>query len=369
MPTLTGRVGLARRNLLADRRRLVAGVLGVGLALMLVLLLNGLWQGLLRQATTYPDRVGADLFVTQRGVADLLGDTASIPASTVTVVRATRGVDWADPVRGQFVVFGLHGKKVPSFLVGYVPGAHGGPWSIATGRGVLHDDEVVVGRTLARRHGLAVGQVLQFGGHRFRIVGLANASGPMVSFVFVTHATTDALLRAPATTSFVLVGTHQPAAVKAQLEGQGLTVLTRDQLATNDRNLYTGILGPVIKLMLGVAFVAGVLVVGLTIYASVVERRREYGIIKAIGASGRTITGTVVRQTLALTAVGLAVGLLLFFGARLLINELRPQFSIVLTEGGVVVAVLAAVVMALLASIVPARRVASAEPAIVYRER
>ncbi len=336
---------------------------------MLVLLLNGLWQGLLRQTTSYPDRVGADLFVTQRGVADFLGDTATIPTSTVAQVRATPGVQWADPVRGQFVVFSLHGKKVASYLVGSVPGAHGGPWSIAQGRTVRSNDEVVVGRTLARRHGLSVGDVLAFGGHRFRIVGLANASGPMISFVFVTHAATDALLRAPNTTSFVLVGAHQPAAVKAQLERAGLTVLTRDQVASNDQGLYTGILGPIIRLMLAVAFVAGVLVIGLTIYAAVVERRREFGIVKAIGASGRQITATVVRETLALTAVGLTVGLVFFFGARLLITELRPQFSIVLTQGGLVFGVVAAVAMALLASVVPARRVATAEPAAVYRER
>jgi putative ABC transport system permease protein len=335
---------------------------------MLVLLLNGLWQGLLRQATTYPDRVGADLFVTQRGVADFLGDTATIPASTVRQVRATPGVAWADPVRGQFIVFDLRGTKVPAFLVGYQPGAHGGPWSIAEGRAVHRDDEIVVGRTLARRHGLQVGQGVSFGGHGFRIVGLANASGPMISFVFVSHAATDALLRSPATTSFVLVGTRQARVVQARLTDQGLTVLTRDQVAANDRSLYTGILGPVVRLMLGVAFVAGVLVVGLTIYAAVVERRREYGIIKAIGASGHMVTGTVVRETLALTTVGLVIGLVLFFGARLLITQVRPQFSIVLSPGGLVLGVVAAVAMALLASILPARRVAAAEPATVYRE-
>src|SRR3990172_2946832 len=100
---LTGRVGLARRNLLADRRRLGAGILGVGLALMLVLLLDGLWAGVQRQATIYPDRVGAQLFVAQRGVADFLGESSTIPRATVVEVQETPGVKWADPVRGRFV--------------------------------------------------------------------------------------------------------------------------------------------------------------------------------------------------------------------------------------------------------------------------
>jgi putative ABC transport system permease protein len=365
---LTGRVGLARRNLLADRRRLGAGILGVGLALMLVLLLDGLWAGVQRQATIYPDRVGAQLFVAQRGVADFLGESSTIPRATVAEVQETPGVKWADPVRGQFVVFELHGKKVAAYVVGSVPGRHGGPWSLVSGRMVHADDEVVLDQALARRHGLDAGQTIEVGGYPLRVVGLADASAPMTGFLFVTHSATDVLLRSPDTTSYVLVGTRDPGAVKARLERRGLTVFTRDELADNDRELYTSIFGSVIKLMVAVAFVAGALVVGLTIYASVVERRREYGIVKAIGGSSRVIAGAVLRQSVALTAIGLLLGVVLFLAARALIAELRPQFSIVLTTGGLLTGLAAALLMALVASIVPARRVATAEPASVYRE-
>ena len=71
----TGRVGLARRNLVADWRRLVVGVLAIGLAMMLILLLGGLWQGVKTQASIYPEHSGAELFVTQRGVANFAGET------------------------------------------------------------------------------------------------------------------------------------------------------------------------------------------------------------------------------------------------------------------------------------------------------
>ena len=366
---MSRRVAVARRNLFADRRRLFAGVLAIGLALMLVLLLDGLWQGLQQQAQAYPNRVGADLFVTQRGVVDFLGDTSTIPIATVADVRSTPGVSWADPVRGQFVVFDLHAKKIPAYVVGFVPGAHGGPWSLASGRDVRRDDEVVVDRALARRHDLSVGDHIEVGGTRFRIVGLARASAPMSGYLFMTHAATDTLLRSPGTTSFVLVGAAHPAAVANRLRAAGLSVLTRQQLAANDRALYTGIFGSPMRLMVGVAFLVGALVVALTAYASVAERRREYGIVKAIGASTRTITAIVVSQTCVLAVLGLLLGGLFFLAGRVLLGELRPQFSVVLTSSGVLRAVAAALVMALIGSVVPARRVAAAEPAIVYRER
>jgi putative ABC transport system permease protein len=362
-------VGVAHRNLLADRRRLVAGVLGVGLALMLVLLLDGLFQGLQNQASAYPNAVGADLYVAQRGVRDFLGETSTIPRTTVTTVRSTPGVAWADPVRGQFVVFDLHGKKVAAYVVGYVPSGHGGPWALSSGRTPRRADEVVVDRALARRHGLDVGDDLVVGGTKFRIVGLAKASAVMTGYVFMTHDATDALFRAPGTTSFVLVGTAHPSVVADRLRAQGLSVLTRQQIAGNDRTLYVGIFGSPLRLMVGVAFVVGALVVALTVYASVAERRREYGIVKAIGASGWTITGIVLRQTLVLSAIGLLVGGALFVAGRAFILELRPQFSIALTSTSVLRAVAAALLMGLVAAIVPARQVTTAEPAVVYRER
>lgn len=361
------RVPVARRNLLADWRRLIAGVLGVGLALMLVLLLDGLWQGIQQQASVYPNRVGADLFVTQRGVQDFLGESSTIPAATTGVVRRTPGVAWADPVRGQFVVFDLHAQKVAAYVVGYLPGHRGGPWTLAEGRRPARSGEVAVDQALARRHGLRVGQRLEVGGTAFRIVGLARASAVMSGFVFMTHDASAALFRAPGTTSFVLVGARHPSAVKKRLENQGLSVLTREQVAANDRKLYTRAMGSPIKLMLGVAFAVGALVVALTAYASVVEHRREYGIVKAIGATGWTIAGMVVRQTLALSAIGLVVGGALFLGGRILIETLRPQFSIALTSSGLLRAVGAALLMGLIAAAVPARRVAAAEPAVVYR--
>lgn len=73
------RVPLARRNLFADRRRLVASVVGVGLAMMLILLLEGMWAGIREQAQAYSRRAGGDLYVLQPGVRDLTGGVGTVP--------------------------------------------------------------------------------------------------------------------------------------------------------------------------------------------------------------------------------------------------------------------------------------------------
>lgn len=361
-----GNVPLARRNLLADPRRLVASAAGVGLAIMLILLLDGLWAGIESNVTTYEDNVGADLYVAQAGTRNFYGAISVIPKTTVDVVRADPGVDWAVPVRGFFSITDLHGRKVPTFIIGSIPGARGGVWSLLSGRAPRTDDEIVVGRVIAKRHGLHLGDPMEIMGRSFTIVG-TGSDAFMASFVFMTHTATDQLLDAPGTTSFVLVGTRQPGAVRARLRSTGLAVLDRDQLAKNDLALMTRAFGVPLRVMVGVAFAIGSLVIALTAYTAIADRRREYGIVKAIGGRGRYLLVLALQQTMLIALAGLAAGGLLFLAGRAVITAVRPQFVVEATSYGMTRAVGAALLMGALAAAIPAWRLAKLDPATTSR--
>lgn len=361
-----GAVPLARRNLLADPRRLAASGAAVGLAIMLILLLDGLWAGIRANVTTYEDNIGADLYVAQRGTHNLYGGLSTVPVATVDAVRADPDVDWAVPVRAFLSIVDLHGKKVPTFVIGSIPGERGGPWEVTRGRAPAADNEVTLGKVMARRHGLEIGEQVDIMGRSFEIVG-TSTDAFMASFAFVTHSATDAMLSSPATTSFILVGTRVPGAVRARLEASGLTALTRDHLAANDLALMTRAYGVPLRLMVSVAFVIGSLVIALTAYTGIMERRREYGIVKAIGARGRYLLALAVQQTLLISAVGLTTGGLLFVAGRSLIGWARPQFVVLATTGGIGRAAGAALLMGILAAVLPARRLAQLAPATAYR--
>jgi len=268
---MTGTVPLARRNLLADRRRLAASVAGVGLAVMLILLLDGMWTGVRAQSRLYADRAGADLFVLQPGVSDLIAGESVLPASTVDTVAGTPGVTWATPVQSTYVILEFHAKKVATYLVGSVPGQAGGPWVVAEGRTVRTGGEIVVDSLLARRHGLDVGDRMAVMGQPFRIVGISReSSGFMgVGYVFVTHDAAARLLGAASTTSYVLVGTADPGGARQRLTAQGLNVLTKEQAGSNTQDFFTGVFGGPLRLMVAVAFAAGTLVIALTAYTAV----------------------------------------------------------------------------------------------------
>jgi putative ABC transport system permease protein len=333
---------------------------------MLIMLLDGLWAGIQANITTYEDNVGADLYVAQPGARNFFGSVSVIPADTVETVRALPDVDWAVSIRSFLSIVQLHDRKVPTAVVGFTPGDRGGPWEFGSGRGPSADDEIAVGSVIARQHGLDLGDEIQIMGRRFRIVG-TTSDAFMLSFVFMTHAATDDLLRSPGTTSFVLLGTDEPGAVRERLAETGLSILDRDTLARNDLSLMARAYEVPLTVMRAVAFVIGILVIALTAYSAIVERRRDYGIVKAIGARGRHLVRIAVEQTLMVATVGLVAGAVLFVVARELISSARPQFVILATTGNVTRAVVAAVLMALLAALLPARRLARLEPATAYR--
>jgi putative ABC transport system permease protein len=358
-------VPLARRNLTAEPRRLVVSALGVGLAVMLILLLDGLWAGIRTGASAYEDSAGADVYVAQAGTTSFYGASSRLPVDVVDDLRRDPAVDWAAPVRSFYAVLELHDKKVPVAVIGSVPDERGGAWALHAGRAPAADDEVVVGRVLARRHGIAVGDRVDAMGRSFTVVG----TGPdafMTSFVFVTHQVTDELLAAPGTTSFVLVGTDEPGAVRSRF-GDRHAVLDPAELAQADFDVVARAFESPMQLMAGVAFVIGSAVIALTAYTGIAERRREYGIVKALGARARYVVRIAVVQSSLVATTGLVAGGVLFVAGRAAITAARPQFSVVLTAGSVARAVGAGLLMAILGAVLPARRLVAVDPATAYR--
>ena len=148
---------LARRNLLRDRTRFLLSVLGVAVSIALILLLAGYRSGVYGQASAYLDNTPGSVVVAERGIRDFLGTSSVLPADAIEAVEATPGVARAIPVVSQFVIFERHGRKDGFFLIGYDPAVGGGPWKLVDGREPVADDELVIDRTTARQHDIAIG--------------------------------------------------------------------------------------------------------------------------------------------------------------------------------------------------------------------
>ena len=113
-------------------------------------------------------------------------------------------------------------------------------------------------------------------------------------------------------------------------------------------------LGTFINVMISIAVVVGFLVTFLSMYTTVIERTREIGVLKSLGASKSYIVRIILSETTLLCLVGSAVGIGLSFALRATIHDLHPSLPIQMTYAWIVRAALIAVAGGLLGASYPA---------------
>jgi putative ABC transport system permease protein len=79
-----------------------------------------------------------------------------------------------------------------------------------------------------------------------------------------------------------------------------------------------------IWVVIGLGVLVGFLVVFLSMYTAVLERTREIGVLKALGASPRYILNILLRETVLLAIAGSVVGILLTYVTRFAIQTFTP---------------------------------------------
>lgn len=365
----SGSVPVTGRMLSARPVRTVAGALGIGLALMLMLLLAGLWAGVQDRVTTYDDHLGADLVVVPAGTRSLFADPGVLPVPTVAAVAAVDGVDAVAALRTMYQIVELpHGKAAVAVVAADPASAMGGPWALTEGRAPRTAGELTVDALFAGQHGLALGDRLPVLGHRMRIVGLSDETAMfMTPLLFTTTEAMNTMLSSPETTGAVLVATDAPAQVADRLRASGHTVRTPTQLRDASLDLATKIYGAPVRLMVGVAFAAGTLIVALVAYTRVTEQQRDLGVLKALGATPGRLRRVAISETVVLTALGAVTSVLLLLVGRELLAWWRPAFPVVLTPTTVAQTAAAAAAMSLLAAWLPTRRLAKMDAASAFR--
>jgi putative ABC transport system permease protein len=375
MPALAARRGsvpVAWRQLRAEPAKVAVSVLAIAAAVALVLLLTGLRRGMGDQVTLYLDRQ-PPVLVGQAGARNFIGQTSVLPETLGERLERVPGVAAATPISSQFAMLTLHGRRVLLLLVGFDPGRAGGPWSLAAGRAPRARDEIMVDRVLAGEHGLAVGSIVEHRGTPLRVVGLSRGTTAwMTPLAFATRATLNALGRQPGTATFFLVRPREgvsPAALGERIERavSGVSALTREEAAVNDRSLFTGAFNGVLLAMVTIAFAVAITVIGLTVYSSASERGREYATLKAIGLRRGPLLRLAGAQAGALALAGTALGTVLAFATVRVADSLAPKYLIVVSAQTVMGIALAALAMALAAAFLPARHLARLDPATAFR--
>ena len=113
-------------------------------------------------------------------------------------------------------------------------------------------------------------------------------------------------------------------------------------------------LGTFINVMIGIAVIVGFLVTFLSMYTTIIERTREIGVLKSLGASKTYIVQIIVSETTLLSIAGMFAGIFLSFALKSIIGHVYPSLPIHITTSWVVRAGLIAVAGGLLGASYPA---------------
>lgn len=316
---------LALRNLLHDRIRFVVTLTGIVFSVVLSAIQLGLFVGFTRATADVISHSGADVWVMSRGVGNLENGVA-IPERRAYQVQAVEGVLAVQP---HLVAFGdwkrPDGAEEGCLLIGVdLAGTMGTPWNLVAGSLADLDrpDAVIVDELYRDKLGVTrLGQTLEIRGHRVRVVGFTRGirtftTAPPV-FTSFKRAQDYAGLRSDQTLYLLVKAAPgiDAGELAARIEATvpDVSALATDAWRTRQQDYWmfgTGA-GITVLIAAGLGLLVGVVVVAQTIYAATVDHIREYGTLKAMGATNGYIYGVIIRQAAISGCIGYAIAIVI----------------------------------------------------------
>jgi putative ABC transport system permease protein len=348
-------VNLAVEDIRHNVGRFALTATGIGLLLMLVLGMGGIYGGLVHEATLLIDRLEADLWVVQHGTRGPFAEISRVPATLAPRLEALPGVASARRFVFHTVQRERAGKPWRFSVMGLDwPGDRGEALPLVAGRPLAQARfELIADRAL----GLPLGEKIRLGKDTYTVVGLtrgmtSSAGDPMTFFTlrdaqavqFDLPGEALRLERAArqARTAAVDLGRQQPAlleragspsaalpvlgppTVSAVLitvaPGTDVAALAKTIGGWPDVSVYTRgeqrdllLLGNVdrarrqLGLFRAILVFVSAIIMALIIYTLTLDKAHDIAMLKLIGARNRVIVGLILQQALVLGAVGYGI--------------------------------------------------------------
>ncbi len=366
---------LARKNLFEQPLRFSFSILGVGLSVMLILVMWAILEGILSQAGAYVRNTDAQVWVVQKGFTDIAHGFSVVPSDLERPMEEIPGVRSANPITGaRSEVPTPEGGETAVSVIGYdTETGVGGPWDFEGEAAVPGPGEVVIDQTFADTAGLGVGDRLELPDRPREIIALSSGTNQFqnqLAFGVLDDVRELLRLSSEDVNFFALqVEPDRVEQTKAAVQEQFpfVTAFSKPTFVDNNAAEIRDSFEPIVRAMVAIAFFVGTAIVGLTMYTATTEKSREYGVLSAIGADRRALTGVILRQSAIAAGLGFALGVLLSIPAGWAVVELAPNTELEYPAWLFGVTAVAAVAMALVASYLPVRRLTSLDPSEVFR--
>jgi putative ABC transport system permease protein len=309
-------------------RTLLSAIL-IGVGVTMILSLVGVSRGVTLDMSERSRGTGAEIVVFPPGSSVFNMSGANMPEAMVNLVRKEPHVALATGTLIQKVgplfqsIAGIHLDEFTEMSGGF---------RYIAGVPFTGPNELIVDEVEAKTDHLKPGSTLDFG-TKWRVTGIVE-SGKM-SRMFAKIGPLQEQYSQTGKISVVWVKVDDPenipsviASLKRKLDDYKVISMEEMSSLLTANNL--PLIENFTKVVIGIAVVVGFLVVSLSMYTAVLERTREIGILKALGASPAYILGMLLRETTLLAIIGSIAGILMTYGAQFLLRTFAPTFPMVI---------------------------------------
>jgi len=355
-------------NLLHRPLRSIISIFAVAIEVVMILSIVGLISGRLSGTGTRTLGIGMDILVQPSNSAVMQGMSgAPLPVKIADVLRTVPHVAVVSPVNVSISVDSsglenIYGIDYPSFnaLKPFVFLA-GGPFQQP--KDVIIDDYTATGGK-----GYKIGDTINVLNNDFRVCGIVQHGRGGRKFIQLS--TMGSLNGTKDKASAFYVTVDNPEYIDAVVKGitalPGSAGVLRAETAAEWFSMLTTAMPPMfytsMHVVIGIAVIIGFLVIFQSMYTAVLERTREIGILKSMGASRWTIVSVVLRETSVLAVAGTLLGVVFTYTLKYFLVKHWPTIDFDFSTGWVVRGILISVFGSLMGALYPALKAASKDP-------
>ena len=353
-------------------------LLGVFISAFLMLQELSTLEGILTRVAAIPDTAGVDMWIAS-SATESIGATDSVPESRLAAAAGTPGVAWAAPVLlGMGRVTRPDGvRECVSVLGVKAPRYAGLPRRLATGTtpdSLRGTSRIFLNNNDRPSFGAAqLGDRIEINGRAGIVSGFFEGMDPHAPCFYVYANIDDARAMTDYPddrVTFVALGLDAGARVedvKRRLSARVADVRIFSRKDLHDAEVRYFLVrtpaGVFIGVGVAVAAIVGGIFVAVTLYSMVLDRIRDYGMLKAIGARSRELVQLLLLQAWSFAVAGYGLGVVCFLLVRHLLTTLR----MVVTPQILITVAIVSFLTCTLASISAMRRVLTLDPAHIFR--
>jgi putative ABC transport system permease protein len=369
---------LAFRNLVHDRLRLVATIIGIVFSIVLVTIQMGLYVSFERMVTIMIDHAEADLWIVPRGTK-CFEDPSLLDERERFRALAVAGVASAAPLVIGFAQWRTPtGGNTPIFMIGSDPrDSRLRPWNLIEGSAdaLAIPGAVAIDRSyFDRLETTRTGEYAEIGDQKVQVLAISNGirSFTTTPYVFAAIDRTRAYTGTAANKASYFLVQVTPGAnvidVRNRLRAQlsDVEVLTTAEFRDRSANFWLFGTGAGFALFAGalLGLIVGTVIVAQTLYSSTKDHLNEFATLRAIGSSGRYIHQVIIYQALLSAVIGFAIAATI--GWIVVMATADTALPVVITPLMTAILLLLTVTMCVLSAIAAILKVMRIDPAMVF---